>query len=145
VSTILAVFSSAISQFEVSPTKTSLSGVFTRSFFSTIVIESIQFPYLATMSASSTCGHIHTGEYGLGERGAHLVIPSILGPILATFLVFNRVYWRIVLVHQFGLDDICILSSLVGRQARTFRNGGGADMCLSGLSHCAMYGQSCCS
>lgn len=65
------------------------------------------------MNASSTCGHIHAGNYGLGGRGAHLVIPSILGPILAAFLVFNRVYWRITLVHQIGLDDICILSSLV--------------------------------
>lgn len=52
-------------------------------------------------------------DLGLGGRGAHLVIPSILGPILAAVLVFNRVYWRIYLVHQIGLDDICILLSLV--------------------------------
>lgn len=52
-------------------------------------------------------------DLGLGGRGAHLVIPSILGPILAAILVFNRIYWRIALVHQIGLDDICILMSLV--------------------------------
>jgi hypothetical protein len=50
---------------------------------------------------------------GLGGRGAHLVIPSLLGPILATILVFNRVYWRMSLVHTLGLDDLCITLSLV--------------------------------
>jgi hypothetical protein len=54
-------------------------------------------------------------DMGLGGRGAHLVISSILGPILAAVLVFNRVYWRIALVHQIGLDDICILLSLVSQ------------------------------
>ena len=55
-------------------------------------------------------------DLGLGGRGAHLVIPSILGPILAAVLVFNRVYWRIALVHQIGLDDVCILLSLVSQK-----------------------------
>ena len=50
---------------------------------------------------------------GLGGRGAHLVIPSIVGPVLATILVFNRVYWRITLVDTLGLDDLCITFSLV--------------------------------
>jgi hypothetical protein len=50
---------------------------------------------------------------GLGGRGAHLVIPSLIGPILATILVFNRVYWRIALVHTLALDDLCITLSLV--------------------------------
>jgi hypothetical protein len=63
------------------------------------------------MDASTVA--IAARDLGLGSRGAHLVIPSILGPILAAVLVFNRVYWRISLVHQIGLDDICILLSLV--------------------------------
>jgi len=52
-------------------------------------------------------------DLGLGGRGAYLVIPSLVGPILAGILVFNRVYWRIILVHTLGLDDICIMLSLV--------------------------------
>ncbi len=52
-------------------------------------------------------------DLGLGGRGAHLAIPSLLGPVLASFLVFNRVYWRIAIVHTLGLDDMCIMLSLV--------------------------------
>lgn len=81
------------------------------------------------MSNSSICGHIHPGDYGLSGRGTHLVIPSILGPILAAILVFNRVYWRIALVHQIGLDDICILSSLVSLLRLTYCSCDSADIC----------------
>jgi hypothetical protein len=92
------------------------------------------------MSTSINCGHIHTGDYGLSSRGAHLVIPSILGPILAAFLVFNRVYWRITLVHQIGLDDICILASLVSRRSRTYRSYDSADTHRQGFltAHCTV-------
>ena len=54
-------------------------------------------------------------DLGLGGRGAHLAIPSLLGPVLASVLVFNRVYWRIAIVHTVGLDDMCVMLSLVGR------------------------------
>lgn len=54
-----------------------------------------------------------TRDVGVGGRGAHLVIPSLVGPVLATILVFNRIYWRISLVRTLGLDDLCITLSLV--------------------------------
>ena len=54
-----------------------------------------------------------TRNLGLGGRGAHLAIPSLLGPVLASVLVLNRVYWRIAIVHTLGLDDMCIILSLV--------------------------------
>jgi len=50
---------------------------------------------------------------GVSGRGAHLIIPSLVGPIVATILVFNRIYWRISLVHTLALDDLCITLSLV--------------------------------
>ena len=52
-------------------------------------------------------------HYGLGGRGAHLVIPSILGSAIAAILVANRLFWRYHLVHTLGVDDICSFFSLV--------------------------------
>ena len=54
-----------------------------------------------------------TTDYGLTGRGAHVAIPSIVGPILAALLVFNRVYWRIELLNAVAWDDACILGALV--------------------------------
>jgi hypothetical protein len=50
---------------------------------------------------------------GLGGRGEHLVLASCIGPILACLLVFNRAWWRITLTGTLGLDDLCVISSLV--------------------------------
>jgi hypothetical protein len=52
-------------------------------------------------------------DYGVGGNGAHIGIPSIVGPVLAAVLVFNRLYWRIHLVRTLGIDDLCIGLSLV--------------------------------
>ncbi len=52
-------------------------------------------------------------DFGLGGNGGHIVIPSIVGPLLAAGLVFNRLYWRIHLVRTLGIDDLCIALSLV--------------------------------
>jgi hypothetical protein len=52
-------------------------------------------------------------DFGFGGNGAHVVIPSIVGPLLAAALVFNRLYWRIHLVRTLGIDDLCIGLSLV--------------------------------
>ena len=54
-------------------------------------------------------------DFGIKGPGLHLVISSIIGPTLAALLVFNRVYWRMVLVNALGRDDICILLSLVSQ------------------------------
>ena len=58
-----------------------------------------------------------TRDVGVCGRGAHLVIPSLVGLVLSTILVFNRIYWRISLVHTLGLDDLCIALSLVRRRS----------------------------
>ena len=65
------------------------------------------------MSLAQPAVELLTRDLGLGGRGAHLVIPSIVGPILAAALVFNRVYWRVALVRTLGMDDLCITLSLV--------------------------------
>lgn len=60
-------------------------------------------------------------DFGLGGNGAHVVIPSIAGPLLAAGLVFNRLYWRIHLVRTLGIDDLCIGLSLVRRTKQPAR------------------------
>jgi hypothetical protein len=52
-------------------------------------------------------------DFGFGGNSAHVVIPSIVGPLLAAALVSNRLYWRIHLVRTLGIDDLCIGLSLV--------------------------------
>ena len=64
------------------------------------------------MSLISPSPVLVSRDYGLGGEGLHLVIVSVLGPILAASLVFNRAYWRLTQVNSLGHDDICILLSL---------------------------------
>jgi hypothetical protein len=52
-------------------------------------------------------------DFGLGGYGSHIVVPSIVGALLAAALVFNRLFWRIHLVRTLGIDDLCIGLSLV--------------------------------
>ena len=52
-------------------------------------------------------------SYGLGGRGAHLAIPSIIAPVLTFLLVSNRIYWRCKLVGRLGPDDLWTLLALV--------------------------------
>jgi hypothetical protein len=54
-------------------------------------------------------------DFGIGGYGSHIVIPSIIGTLLAAALVFNRLFWRIHLVRALGIDDLCIGLSLVRR------------------------------
>lgn len=58
---------------------------------------------------------------GLGGRGRHLVIPSVLAPILAGFLVSNRLYWRFRMLGGFGLDDLSTMLATVRLGSSVFR------------------------
>ena len=60
-----------------------------------------------------TCSDDAIVSFGFGGRGAHLVIPALIAPILAFFLVVNRVYWRWNLLGRLGWDDHCTILSLV--------------------------------
>jgi hypothetical protein len=53
-----------------------------------------------------------------GANGLRIIIPSIVGPILAAILVLNRLYWRIRLVRTLGIDDLYIGLSLVRLRER---------------------------
>lgn len=55
-------------------------------------------------------------DYGIGGYAAHIVIPSIVGPLLAAAVVYNRLYWRVHLVRTLGIDDLCIGTSLVSER-----------------------------
>ena len=59
------------------------------------------------------CPNCPIFSVGLGGRGVHLVIPSMIAPIVAAFLVVNRVYWRFKMVGSLGLDDISTILALV--------------------------------
>lgn len=65
------------------------------------------------MDILNRASDLTTRDFGLGGFGAHIVIPSIAGPLIAAGLVFNRLYWRIHLVRTLGIDDLCIGLSLV--------------------------------
>ena len=65
------------------------------------------------MDLVNSAPNLTARDVGLGGRGSHLVIASVVGPVLAAALVFNRIYWRITVVHTVGLDDLCITLSLV--------------------------------
>ncbi|OCT44796.1 hypothetical protein CLCR_06450 [Cladophialophora carrionii] len=52
---------------------------------------------------------------GLGGRGTHLVIPSLIAPTIAFLLVANRIYWRLRMLVRFGLDDVSAILSMVSR------------------------------
>ena len=60
---------------------------------------------------------LESRDDGLGGRGAHLVIPSVIGPIVAAILVLNRAYWRLVLVNALAYDDMFILLSTASAPA----------------------------
>jgi hypothetical protein len=76
-------------------------------------------PLVADLPALQHLVSLMPRDFGLKGPGFHLVISSIIGPILAALLVFNRVYWRIALVNALGRDDICILLSLVSQDTCT--------------------------
>lgn len=63
--------------------------------------------------ADIPCSNCQIVSLGIGGRGAHLVIPSLIAPILSSCLVLNRLYWRIKLLGRLGLDDYCTILSLV--------------------------------
>ncbi|ERF68673.1 hypothetical protein EPUS_05734 [Endocarpon pusillum Z07020] len=65
------------------------------------------------MDIVNRASDLTTRDFGFGGHGAHIVIPSIAGPLLAAGLVFNRLYWRIRLVRTLGIDDLCIGLSLI--------------------------------
>ncbi|EXJ84670.1 hypothetical protein A1O3_05340 [Capronia epimyces CBS 606.96] len=62
--------------------------------------------------ATDDCAYCPVEHLGLGGRGAHLVIPSILAPILSCLVVANRVYWRLNLVGSLGLDDLSTILAM---------------------------------
>ena len=66
------------------------------------------------MSAAA-CTDCSSTSFGLGGRGAHLVIPSLIAPISAFILVANRIYWRLRLLDTLGFDDVSALLAMVSR------------------------------
>lgn len=60
-----------------------------------------------------SCPSCPIASFGVGGRGVHLVIPSIIAPVLAFLLVVNRIYWRLDMVGRLGLDDYSTLLALV--------------------------------
>ena len=63
--------------------------------------------------AVQLCSGCEIVSFGIGGRGGHLVIPSLIAPILSSCLVLNRLYWRIKLLGRLGWDDYCIILSVV--------------------------------
>ncbi|KAL2405788.1 hypothetical protein ABEF95_005601 [Exophiala dermatitidis] len=59
------------------------------------------------------CTNFRHENFGLGGRGVHLVIPSVIAPMLALLLITNRVYWRLRLVGSLGLDDLATIASTI--------------------------------
>ncbi|KAK5560818.1 hypothetical protein LTR46_001126 [Exophiala xenobiotica] len=62
--------------------------------------------------AQGQCEGCTVRNFGLGGRGAHLVVPSMIAPILAFVLVVNRVYWRFKMVGRLGPDDYSTILAL---------------------------------
>ncbi|EXJ94370.1 hypothetical protein A1O1_02764 [Capronia coronata CBS 617.96] len=58
------------------------------------------------------CASCPAENLGLGGRGVHLVIPSMLAPIVSCLLVANRVYWRLNLLGGLGLDDLTTILAM---------------------------------
>ncbi|OAP57336.1 hypothetical protein AYL99_08074 [Fonsecaea erecta] len=63
--------------------------------------------------SANPCADCHLAALGLGGRGAHLVIPSMIAPILAFILVANRIYWRMRMLGRLGLDDMSTILALI--------------------------------
>ena len=82
------------------------------------------------------CSDYPATSYGLGGRGAHLVIPSLIAPILACFLVANRVYWRLRMLGMLGSDDVSTVLAVVSLKFATSRSFSDD---LPGIPRCAMY------
>lgn len=65
--------------------------------------------------SADPCPECPVTNLGLGGRGAHLVVPSMIAPILACFLVANRIYWRLKMVGSLGPDDVSTMFAMVSR------------------------------
>lgn len=63
------------------------------------------------MDPSPAKSSLNQRGLGFGGRGSHLVISALVGPLLATLLVLNRVYFRLRLVRTLGADDMLIVAS----------------------------------
>ncbi|EXJ55567.1 hypothetical protein A1O7_08495 [Cladophialophora yegresii CBS 114405] len=63
--------------------------------------------------AGDLCTDCPATSSGLSGRGAHLVIPSLVAPIIAFLLVANRTYWRLRMLVSFGLDDVSAILSMI--------------------------------
>jgi hypothetical protein len=89
-----------------------LSAVTAFSFLCSIGSLPVAQAALQTMTYEP-CASCPDTKFGLGGRGVHLVVPSLIAPILAFALVGNRLYWRCRMLGRFGLDDIATLLALV--------------------------------
>lgn len=88
-------------------------------FSGTIVI--IICPRTVTMMAGD-CTDCPVQTFGLGGKGLHLVIPSVLAPGIAVFLVSNRLYWRFRMLGRFGLDDFATMLAAVRLECSIQKN-----------------------
>jgi hypothetical protein len=68
------------------------------------------------------CTDCPVETFGLGDEGLPLVIPSVLAPGLAVFLVSNRLYWRFRMLGRFGLDDLATMLATVRLEYSTRKN-----------------------
>lgn len=59
------------------------------------------------------CPDCPAESLGSAGRGHNLVVTSVVAPILATFLVSNRLYWRFRMLGRFGLDDLATVLATV--------------------------------
>jgi hypothetical protein len=82
------------------------------------------------------CADCPDTKFGLGGRGVHLVVPSLIAPVLAVALVSNRMYWRSRLLGHLGQDDIAALLALVSVPEKTLRKSLIDD--IVGVSDCSM-------
>lgn len=61
----------------------------------------------------SECLDCPVENLGLGGPGLDLVIPAVLSPSIAVFLVSNRLYWRFRMLGRFGFDDLATMLATV--------------------------------
>lgn len=71
---------------------------------------------------AGNCTHCPVETVGLGGEGLRLVIPSVLAPGLAVFLVSNRLYWRFRMLGRFGLDDLATTLATVSPEYSIRKN-----------------------
>jgi len=72
---------------------------------------------------TAECSDCLVQSLGLGGRGRPLVIASLFIPILAVFLVSNRLYWRFRLLGRFGHDDLATILATVRPDRNVSRDG----------------------